>query len=146
MPKPMSLSPLLAPAAILLLTVTASAQLHSGMPAPLPGIPITPPPVDHPALAAQPLFNDGGSSSRSSPSTKSDDDDKSDKSDKKAGKKMDPAIAGPKVAGRDLSKAVKSVAALKWHEKLPTAKAHAVAADKPILWVQALGNDIDGFA
>ncbi|HEU4417417.1 MAG TPA: hypothetical protein VFT55_00685 [Planctomycetota bacterium] len=143
MPKPMSLSPLLAPAAILLLTVTASAQLHSGMPAPLPGIPITPPPVDHPALAAQPLFNEAVT--KASPEPEKEDKEPGKKAGRKS-KDPDPAIAGPKVAGRDLSKAVKSVAALKWYEKLPAAKAHAAAADKPILWLQALGKDIDGFA
>lgn len=139
-------SPLLVPASILFLTVTAAAQLHGGMPAPLPGIPITPPPVDHPALAAQPLFNDGGSKGSSA---KADEDEKTDKNDKKPGKKSkdpDPAIAGPKVAGPDLKRAVRSVAALKWCEKLATARAHAAAADKPILWLQALGSDIDGFA
>src|SRR5262245_58396297 len=66
MPKPMT-SLLLVPAAILFLTVAANAQLHSGMPAPMPGVPMTPPPVDHPALGAQPWFNDTPSKSSPEP-------------------------------------------------------------------------------
>ena len=139
-------SPLLVPAAILFLTVTANAQLRSGGFAPLPGIPVVPPPVDHPALGAQPWFNDTETKSTPEP----EQEDKEDKEPgKKAGRKNndpDPAIAGPQVAGRDLKKAVKAVAALKWYENLPTVRAHAAAADKPILWLQALGSDIDGFA
>jgi hypothetical protein len=137
MPKPMSLSSLLASATILFLSATASAQLRSGMPAPFPGVPMTPPPVDHPALGAQPGFNQP-SESKAAPSPAA----------KKPGKKAsDPAVAGPKVAGKELKKAVVAVKkSLKWYESLKEARTHSGASGKPILWVQALGEDIDGFA
>jgi hypothetical protein len=137
-------SPLLVPAAILFLTVTASAQLHSGVPAPLPGVPMTPPPVDHPALGAQPWAND--SATRSSPEPEKSDKDPA--KNKKSGKKVkdpDPAVAGPKLAGRDLKKAVAAVKTLKWFESMKAARDQASASGKPILWLQALG-DVDGFA
>lgn len=146
MPKPMT-SSLLVPAAILFLTVTATAQLRSGGMAPLPGIPMTAPPVDHPALGAQPWFNDAVAKSESSPSDKDDEPDK--EPGKKPGKKSkdpDPAIAGPQLDGKDLKKAVASVAALKWFESMKAARDHAGATGKPVLWLQALGDDIDGFA
>ncbi|HEX6810130.1 MAG TPA: hypothetical protein VF384_00780 [Planctomycetota bacterium] len=136
MPTPMSLSSLLASAAILFLTASASAQLHSGMPAPLPGLPAVPPPVDHPALGAQPLMNETGSGEETT-TTK-----KKSKTKAKAEKPDDPAIKGPKVVGRDLKKAVKEVAALKWHDSLKEARTLAGAAGKPVLWLYALG-DID---
>ncbi|HZN41992.1 MAG TPA: hypothetical protein VFD82_24535 [Planctomycetota bacterium] len=140
-------SSLLVPAAILFLTVTATAQLRSGGMAPLPGIPVTAPPIDHPALGAQPWFNDAVAKSGSSPSDKVDEPDK--EPGKRPGKNCrcaDPAVAGPKLAGRDLKKAVDAVAALKWHESLKVARTHAGVSGKPVLWLQALGKDIDGFA
>jgi hypothetical protein len=57
----------------------------------------------------------------------------------------DPATVGPKLAGKDLKKAVGKVADLKWHGKLGAARADAAASDKPILWLYALG-DLEGFA
>jgi len=142
MPKPMT-SPLLVPAAILFLTVAANAQLHSGMPAPMPGVPMTPPPVDHPALGAQPWFNNEASKAPAEPAKETKDPAK------KSGKKVkdpDPAVAGPKVAGRDLKKAVDAVKTLKWCNSLAAARDHAGASGKPVLWLQALGEKIDGFA
>lgn len=141
MPKPMT-SPLLVPAAILFLTVGANAQLHSGMPAPMPGVPMTPPPVDHPALGAQPWFNNSGTAPSEEPPKAAKDPGK------KAGRKVkgpDPAVAGPKVIGKELKKAVAAVKTLKWFESLKAARDHAGALDRPILWVQALG-EVDGFA
>lgn len=139
MPKPMT-SLLLVPAAILFLTVAANAQLHSGMPAPMPGVPMTPPPVDHPALGAQPWFNNEASKAPAEPAKETKDPAK------KPGKKMkdpDPAVAGPKLGGRDLKKAVDAVASLKWLDGLSKARAHAGASGKPVLLLQALGKDID---
>ena len=116
------------------------AAAAQGMPSPLPGLPMTPPPVDHPALAAQPLFQNerpaGGGGGGAAPAAK--------------GQTMpDPATVGPKLAGKDLKKAVGKVvgkvADLKWHGKLGAARADAAASDKPILWLYTLG-DLDGFA
>jgi hypothetical protein len=118
----------------------ATAQLHSGMPAPLPGTPMTPPPVDHPALGAQPGFgNDaptrgGGGGGGGTPDA--------------ARPKSPPRpeeTAGAKLAGKELKKAVAKVKALKWGESLEEALASAAGTGKPVLWLQALG-DIDGFA
>ncbi len=117
-----------------LLAQFAPGQIH----APLPGIPMTPPPVDHPALAAQPLIGDHGSSSRSTspPVTPADS--------MPPAPAADPATAGPRIAGKDLKKAVVKVAALKWCNSLGEARAQAAATGKPILWLQALGDiDID---
>jgi hypothetical protein len=85
-------SRLLVPAAILFLTVAANAQLHSGMPAPMPGVPMTPPPVDHPALGAQPWFNNEASKAPAEPAKETKDPAK------KSGKKVkDPDPAGLRV-------------------------------------------------
>ena len=142
-------SRLLIPASILFLTVTATAQLRSGLPAPMPGAPVTPPPVDHPALGAQPWFNDTETKARSLPSDDTDKDAKdAKKPGNKAGKKMkvpDPAVAGPQLDGKDLKKAVAAVAALKWFESLKAARDHSGVTGKPVLWLQALG-EVDGFA
>jgi hypothetical protein len=139
-------SPLLVPAAILFLTVGANAQLHSGMPAPMPGVPMTPPVVDHPALGAQPWFNDAPA--KSNPEPEEGDKDKGKEPAKKGrrGKDADPAIAGPKLVGRELKRAVASVASLKWLHSLRAARESAGASGKPVLWLQALGEKIDGFA
>ncbi|MFY9340858.1 MAG: hypothetical protein WAT39_00120 [Planctomycetota bacterium] len=136
---------LLAPGVLFLLAPFAVAQLQSGMPAPLPGTPATPPPVDHPALGAQPLFGDGGGSRRPTPAPEPDEPDVKDKPGKAKKPKVDPDTFGPKLEGRDMKKAVAAVKALKWHESLGEAKAISAATGKPILWLQALG-DIDGFA
>ena len=114
------------------------AAVAQGMPSPLPGLPMTPPPVDHPALAAQPLMqNDrpagGGGGGAATPAKG------------QAQPMPDPATVGPKLAGKDLKKAVGKVADLKWHGKLGAARADAAASDKPILWLDALG-DLEGFA
>lgn len=51
-----------------------------------------------------------------------------------------PETHGIKLAGKDLKRAVKQVAALRWHDKLADARAESAATGKPILWVQALGE------
>jgi hypothetical protein len=107
----------------------------------LPGLPMTPPPVDHPALAAQPLINGDNESSsrRPAPSQPAAPMPACEPAP------SDPDTFGPKVAGKDMKKAVAAVKKLNWLEDLADAKAMSAATGKPILWLQALG-DIDGFA
>lgn len=126
-------------AAVLVLAPLAHAQLH-----PLPGMPMVPPPVPHPALGAQPLFgNDapkaraGGGGGAAAPAPQ-------------PGKAPAPPpppreTNGKQVEGKDLKQAVAKVKSLKWIESLAEAKAQSAATGKPIFWLQALG-DIDGFA
>lgn len=54
-----------------------------------------------------------------------------------------PETHGVKLAGKDLKRAVKQVAALHWHDDLTEARAESAATGKPILWLQALG-DLEG--
>lgn len=54
-----------------------------------------------------------------------------------------PETHGVKVAGKDLKRAVKQIAALRWHDDLTAARTESAATGKPILWVQALG-DLEG--
>jgi len=124
----------------LLLAAVAPAQFvpPGGMPAPLPGLPMTDPPVDHPALGAQPLMKDGparsgggGGGAKGQPAGPS------------AG--PPPVTVGPQREGKELKRAVAKVNALKWYENLGDAKARSAATSKPILLVQALG-DLEGFA
>ncbi|MBL8731521.1 MAG: hypothetical protein JNN13_04040 [Planctomycetes bacterium] len=102
------------------------------------GMPVTPPPTRHPALGNQPLLDpsgqpvpgqNGGAAPQMGPMPAP----------------PDPATAGRKLAGKDLKRAVKKVAALQWEKKLDVALAKAAATGKPVLWLQALG-DLDGFA
>lgn len=122
----------------LLFAASAAAQLRSGMPAPLPGLPMTPPPVDHPALAAQPLIGDGprapatgGGGAKPPPAAPMPE--------------PVPGTSGPQKEGKDLKRAVAKVNALKWYDSLAEAKARSAATSKPILLLQALG-DLEGFA
>jgi hypothetical protein len=115
-----------------LLLAPSTAQLT-----PLPGIPIVPPPVPHPALAAQPLIGDDAPAKR--PAAKP----VKVEAHKKA--PVDPATRGVKKKGRDLKKAVKKVKELSWLKKLDAATATARASGKPVLLLQTLG-DISGFA
>ncbi|MEO6596614.1 MAG: hypothetical protein ABIP94_17845 [Planctomycetota bacterium] len=114
---------------------------RSGLPQAPPGVPITAPPVDHPALAAQPLMGDASGRTRATPVKP----DAIGPAGPSARNERDPVTAGAKVAGKDLKKAVAKVSSLKWRESLSEARVQAAAQGKPILWVQALG-DIDGFA
>lgn len=119
--------------AVLALATTATAQFRVP-----PLLPLIPPPVSHPAYAAQPLMNpDGGaqaSPARSGGGTTT----------APAAPPM-PDTNGPKLAGRDLKKAIDKVASLRWFDDLPSARAEAAARNQPILWIQALG-DLEGFA
>jgi hypothetical protein len=49
-----------------------------------------------------------------------------------------------RVDGAEVSAAVGKLVRLRWHRALGGAARRARALDKPILWVQALG-DLDGF-
>jgi hypothetical protein len=131
---------LLAGLAFSLLTPFATAQLHSGMPQPLPGTPMTPPPVDHPALGAQPGF--GGDAPRPSGGGGGGGGQKGAPQPRPAPPED---TVGAKLGGRDLKKVVAKVTALKWGKSLEEAFVQSAATGKPVLWLQALG-DIDGFA
>lgn len=121
----------------LLLTPFAAAQLRPGLPAPLPGTPMLPPPAGHPALGAQ--LGAGGETK--APGRRATPD--GGEAPIAPGKPED--TNGAKLAGKDLKKAVAKVRTLKWGASLEEAFAKAAGTGKPVLWLQALG-DIDGFA
>ena len=119
---------------------SGSGRFQRGTPAPLPGLPATAPPVDHPALGAQPLMGENGGSKSGGSS--------GEKGDKKPAPKIKPPVAGtvgPVKDGKDLAKAVAKVKSMKWCNSLGDAKARSAATGKPILLLQALG-DLEGFA
>ena len=107
---------------------------------PWPGLPMIDPPVSHPALAAQPLI---GSQSRTPASAASPADGPAPKA--VPAKPPEPETIGPKLAGKDLKKAIAVVGKLHWYDKLGEARVRAAASGKPILLIQALG-DLEGFA
>lgn len=133
-----------AASALALLAPFAAAQLR-----PLPGMPMVPPPVPHPALAAQPFFSDNATSSggSSSPGTPKPANGAmpGNVPQPPAPPRPPEETSGRKIEGKELKKAVGKVKALKWLDDLAEAKAQSAATGKPILWLQALG-DIDGFA
>ncbi|MCK5944940.1 MAG: hypothetical protein KAI24_23330 [Planctomycetes bacterium] len=118
-------------AAGLLLAGSLTAQRQR-----LPGLPIVPPPVDHPALAGQPLMGNNGDAAPKARGVRVKTTAKP--------MKADPSTSGVKVKGKDLKKAVQKVAALPWL-KLDRAKAESKKTGRPILLLQTLG-EIDGFA
>lgn len=124
----------LAAGSLLLLAPWALAQRQ-----PLPGMPMTPPPVNHPGLLAQPLFGDDA------PRPPSGAGQAAAPANVPQPPAPPPDTMGPKLEGKNLKKAVAKVKALKWLDSLADAKAMAAATGKPVLWLQALG-DIDGFA
>ena len=104
---------------------------------PLPGVPMTAPPVNHPALAAQPLM-------------RTVDGPKQAKAPQPAApmpvpKQPDPDTQGVKCEGKQLAANVKRLKELEWHKALDQATEAAEANGKPILWLQTLG-DLTGFA
>lgn len=123
-------------AATLLLAPFAHAQLR-----PLPGMPMVPPPVPHPALGAQPFFGNDTPASRPAGGGAAP----APQPGKQPAAQPPRETNGKQVEGRDLKRAVAKVKALKWIESLADAKAQSAATGKPIFWLQALG-DIDGFA
>lgn len=137
-----------------LLAVLASASLALAQRAPLPGLPVVPPPVSHPALIAQPLIDSGGSQTSAPAAPKAPKAKGKKAPQKKAPQKkgrskplIDPDTVGVKIKGRALKAAVKKVAKLPWHssKEFEDMRAESAATGKPILFLQALG-DIDGFA
>lgn len=133
MPAPLS--------SCLCLAVLATAAVAQR--APLPGIPMTPPPVNHPALGNQPLFQ---------PPKSADDGAGAGGGAAKPAVKPAPAPApadpdsdGVKLTGKDLASAIAKVTALPWQKSLAAAQAQAAASGKPILWLQGLGA-LDGDA
>jgi len=129
MMKLASLSSLLAVSLVFAGSLTAQLQR-------LPGTPMVPPPVNHPALAGQPLI--GGDTTKARPRGV-----KVRPAPKAV--KPDPSTMGVKLKGKAMKAAVKKVAALPWHKKLSKAKSKAKQTGKPILLLQTLG-DIDRFA
>lgn len=147
-------------------------------PPPMPqAIPVTAPPVDHPAYAGQPLMPRSSEPTSASPRPRP----KAKKKDKKRfvppagpvpGAVKPAAPAGPdaaelaaaeaeaalaaakeaadafnrtKIEGKELKTRVDRVLKqLHWNETLEAAAVEACASDKPIVWVQMLG-DVDGF-
>lgn len=50
------------------------------------------------------------------------------------------AFRVPQLSGNKLAKAVNKVLALRWHKNLKTAAKAARAQDKPLVWIQTLGD------
>ena len=131
MQKPSSLSPFVA--ASLLLLGTLAAQRG-----PLPGMPLVPPPVPHPALAGQPLMNGNGEMAKAMLAAVT-------VRDAEQPPKPDPATSGVKVSGAALKRAVAKVKKMSWHESFRECELNARSTGKPILYLQTLG-DLTGFA
>jgi hypothetical protein len=115
-----------------------SAAPPMATPPPLPGIPVMTT-TDHPALMAQPLIGDHSSSAPSTSSTPAPAPRKETEAEKAARE-----FRESKRAGNELKRAVKSVRDLHWQTKLSDAYKAAAAEDKPVFWVNALG-DLAGF-
>ena len=124
---------------LMLLSLSLWSGLAVAQRPPLPGIPLVPPPVNHPGLANQPFFQPPARTPGAPPA---------------GGKKavpapapdpIDPDTSGPKAAGKELVKEIAKVLALPWHTDLSVAKAASRSTGKPILWIQALG-DLNGDA
>jgi hypothetical protein len=127
-------------------TLTLLAPFATAQRQPLPGMPMVPPPVPHPALGAQPWFNGENEQSSTKTAPEPEMAPTPDKKQKPARPAVPPEeTMGPKVEGQALKKAIGKVKSLKWFDNLSEARAHSAATGKPILWLQALG-DIDGFA
>jgi hypothetical protein len=125
----------------LLLSLSLLTGIAVAQRPPLPGIPLVPPPVNHPGLINQPLFQPPARSpaaprapARGTKPAAAPEPDP-----------VDPDTVGPKAAGKDLEREVAKVLALPWHTDLSVAKAASLATGKPILWIQALG-DLNGYA
>jgi hypothetical protein len=104
---------------------------------PPPGLPITAPPFDHPALQAQPGMQRPAQGAPALPPVPPLPG---------AAPTQPPAeTQGVARRGKDLKRAVAGVNKLKWHDTLGEAKVQAAASGKPILLLQALG-DLEGFA
>ena len=103
----------------------------------LPGLPVTAPPTDHPALQAQPGMQ--------RPSQPVPEQPSREPLPEAAPPAPPPETQGVALQGKNLKRAVASVTKLHWHDTLGEAKVQAGASGKPILLLQALG-DLEGFA
>jgi len=121
------------------------ASLVSAQRGPLPGMPLVPPPVDHPALAAQPLMqSDSQGAVAEGRSVNKQRASKKVGAARKA-RPVDPSTSGVQNSGRSLKKAIAKVTRLGWHKSLTGAKLHSASSGKPILWINSLG-DLSGYA
>lgn len=129
--------------AVLALASIATAQ-RGPAPAARPALPSAPPAATRAVLAQRPLLP---LSDRDRPKNPTPAGAMPAPADPKSPEEIaiEQAITGAKVAGKDLKKAVKKVAALHWHDSTTDARAEAAATGKPMLWVHALG-ELDGFA
>lgn len=129
--------------AVLALASIATAQRGPAAAA-RPALPSAPPAATRAVLAQRPLLP---LSDRERPPSPAKAGAPQPLPDQKSPEQLaiEQATTGAKVAGKDLKKAVKKVAALHWHESTTDARAEAAATGKPMLWVHALG-ELDGFA
>ena len=129
--------------AVLALASLATAQ-RGAAPAARPALPSAPPAATRAALAQRPLLP---LSDREPPPSPAKAGAQQSPADQRSPEEIaiEQSTTGAKVAGKDLKKAVKKVAALRWHESTTDARAEAAATGKPMLWVHALG-ELDGFA
>lgn len=140
---------ILAIAVAALFVGTAAAQRPGHPWQPPRALPLIPPPVDHPALAAQPGMQKEQPKPPAMPATGSTDPSGCPGAPAPA---PDPAAAAAKafrevrIAGDELETAVQRVVkGLDWRSNQLDARATAAATDRPVLWVYALG-DLEGFA
>ncbi|MCR9244946.1 MAG: hypothetical protein NXI31_07930 [bacterium] len=135
-----------------LLAVLALAGMAVAQRGPLPGLPVVPSPVQHPALLAQPLLQPDNAKTPATPKTGGQTKGQKNKpaKNKKPRRKrpvIDPATVGVKVKGRALKQRVERVLDLDWHEvkksnargQMLELEAQSAATGKPILFLQALG-------
>lgn len=132
------------PCSLLLLGASLAAQSRM----PPQALPMVPPPVPHPAYAAQPVMNapsptpappsPGSTAGPAGPSLQPDAPSPAEKAAQEFRDKQ--------VKGRELHQKVDAVLkGVPWFEKLTDASARAASEGKPIFWIQMLG-DFDGFA
>jgi hypothetical protein len=117
--------------------LVAFATLLPAQRGPLPGLPMTAPPVNHPALLAQPTPPSQRPTAAPTPV----------QPQPMPPKPPEPPAEtrGVQKSGKDLKQAVAAVTKLNWHDSLAEARLQGGAHGKPILLLQALG-DLEGFA
>ena len=67
-----------------------------------------------------------------------------DPEEKKRAREVAAAFRGSKITGSKVVRSVSKLKRLEWHKKMARAARQARAENKPIVWVQALG-DLTGF-
>ena len=113
-------------------------------PPPMPpqALPVVPPPVDHPAYAAQPLIESGSGAPAAAPARPANAGPKAPPETKEAREARE--FRERKLAGKALKKAIDGARKeLDFKKSMVDARAMSAAENKPILWVQALG-DLNG--